>query len=227
MEITENIKKKIKEHALSDIKNECCGIILENGTVIPCVNRASDSEVHFIIARADLKRAQKIGWISAVYHSHVPGDYIDESLSDEDKVIAEYFNIFSVMYSIQNDKFYEYQPTGKPIEYIGRPYVRGILDEMQLIRDYYKKELNIDLIDLKDKNAENFLRNNGFIETNSPNKHDIIIIKWSGDKNNKKMAIYYGDNKILAHPEFELSKIINYNYGLVNWTEKIFRHHKI
>src|SRR3990167_8540410 len=119
MEITEQIKQEIKEHALSKPTEEVCGLILRGGEVIECKNRASDFDVHFIIAKGDIKKAKKLGWIEAVYHSHIPGDYIEDKLSDEDLVIAEYFNIYSVMYSIKEDKFYEYQPTGKPINYIG------------------------------------------------------------------------------------------------------------
>lgn len=227
MQITEEIKRKIKEDALKDIAKECCGLILENGRVIPCENRAEDNNVHFIIANGDIKKAQKQGWISAVYHSHVPGDYEDDYLSPEDIVIAEYFNVFSIMYSIKYDKFYEYQPTGKPIGYTGRPYIRGILDEFHLVRDYYKRELNIEIKDLKNRNIESFLTNNGFIETNGVQKHNILIIKWSGNIEKRKMVLYVDENKIIAHPDFELSEKLDYNYGLKKWTEKIFKHSKL
>lgn len=227
MEITEQIKQKIKEHALSKPTEEVCGLILRGGEVIECKNRASDFEVHFIIAKGDIKKAKKLGWIEAVYHSHIPGDYIEDKLSDEDIVIAEYFNIYSVMYSIKEDKFYEYQPTGKPINYIGRPYIRGVLDEFNLIKDYYRKELNIEINNFKDRNAENFLKNNGFVEVGEIKKHDILIVRWAGDTNNKKIVLYIENDKIIVHPEFELSKITNYNYGLKKWTEKIFRHNKL
>lgn len=227
MEITNEIKEKIKQDVLKDKTKERCGIILRDGTVIPCENRATDSDRHFIIARGDLKKAQRRGWIEAVYHSHVPGDYIDDDLSHEDKVIAERFNIQSIMYSIKNNKFHEYQPTGKPVEYVGRPYIRGILDEIHLIRDYYEKELNIKIEDTKNKNIEHFLSTNGFMEVSYPQKHDILIVNWAGDKDNKKMVIYNGNNKLIVHPEFELSKEVDYNYGLQKWTEKIYRHHRI
>ena len=227
MELTEKIKEKIKEHTLSDIENESCGLIIEDGTVIPCENRAEDSKVHFIIAAGDIKKAQKQGWIEAVYHSHVFQNEKEDGLSDEDIVIAEYFNVHSVVYSVKDDKFYEYFPTGKPIEYIGRPYIRGVLDEFHLIRDYYKKELNIEIADLKNKNIEIFLQNNGFCEVDAAKKHDILVLKWSGDTTKKKMALYLSDDKILVHPEFEMSKFVNYNYGLKRWTEKIYRHNKL
>ena len=57
MEITEQIKQKIKEHALSKPTEEVCGLILRGGEVIECKNRASDFEVHFIIAKGDIKKA--------------------------------------------------------------------------------------------------------------------------------------------------------------------------
>lgn len=227
MEITEKIKEKIKEYCLLNTDIESCGLILENGTVIPCINRAIDKNVHFIIAAGDIKKAQKQGWISAVYHSHVSLGYENDELSNEDMVIAEYFNILSVMYSVKSDKFYEYRPSGKPIEYIGRPYIRGVLDEFHLIRDYYKKELNIEIIDIKNRNIESFLTNNGFSETTGIKKHDILILKCTDDVNNGKIVLYLGEDKIIAHPEFEESKIICYNNGLKKLTKKIYRHNKL
>ena len=61
MELTNKIKEKIKKHALKNIKEESCGLILSNSSVIECKNRASDNDVHFIIAAGDIKKAQKKG----------------------------------------------------------------------------------------------------------------------------------------------------------------------
>lgn len=227
MELTDQIKKEIKEHCLSDVENECCGLILSNGKVIPCENRASDSDVHFIINSWDIKKAKEEGWVSATYHSHVKVKEDEEDkLSNDDKIISEYFNIEFVLYSIKNDEFCTYQPTGKPIEYVGRPYIRHVLDETHLIRDYYKRELNIE-IKVKNRNKEGFLKENGFGEENGGKKGDILLINWAGDKNDKRLGIYVGGDKILVQPEFEQSKIVDYNYGLKNWTAKMFRHNKL
>lgn len=227
MELTENIKEKIKNHAFKDTERECCGLILADGSVIPCINRASDFDVHFIIAAGDIKKAQKKSNVVAVYHSHVPAGIIEDRLSDEDLVISEYFNVKTVLYSLIQDKFYEYTPTGKPIGYIGRPYIRGVLDEFVLIKDYYEKILNIQISDLTNRNTELFLKNNGFAETNGPQKHDVLLIRFQNKIDNRHMTIYTENNKIIIHPEFELSKEVNYNYGLQKWTEKIYRHHKM
>lgn len=227
MELTSKIKEKIKEHALSLPEEEVAGLILSNGMVIRCINRATDKMVHFIIASGDISKARKKGEIAAVYHSHVPGNYGEDRFSENDEVIAEYFKVKAVLYSMKDDKFYEYQPTGKPITYLNRPYIRNIMDEFDLIRDYYKKELNIEITELHNKNIEIFLKENGFVEVGELKKHDILIIKWQNNVNKRQMVLYVGNNKIIVHPEFETSRIADYNYGLKNWTEKIFRHNKM
>lgn len=227
MELTNKIKEEIKKHALSIPSEEVAGLVLHNGMVIRCINRASDSEVHFIIAAGDINKARKKGEIVAVYHSHVPGDYGEDRFSENDIVIAEHFNVKAVLYSLKDDKFYEYQPTGKPITYLGRPYVRNIMDEFDLIKDYYKKELNIEILELHNRNIEIFLKKNGFVGVGELKKHDILVIKWQNDINKRQMVLYIGENKIIIHPEFETSRITDYNYGLKNWTEKIYRHNKM
>jgi len=227
MELTNTIKSSIKNHALKDPDKEACGIILSNGEVVKCKNRADDSDIHFIINSGDIKKAQKRGQIQAIYHSHIKIKDEDDGLSSEDKVISEYFNVVFVLYSLIRDEFYIYIPTGKPVGYIGRPYVRNVLDEIQLIEDYYKRELNIPITKIKNKNIELLLKSNNFNEVSLPDKHDIIIVNWQKDKNQKRALIYLGKNKILTQPEFDLSKIIDYNYGIKKWTQKVFRHEKL
>ena len=228
MELTNKIKEKIKESALLNPNKECCGFILSNDAVIECKNRAEDSNVHFIITAGDIKKVRKKGNIVAVYHTHVPGDYEknQDQLSKEDIIISEYFNVTSILYSLIEDKFYIHEPTGKPIDYIGRPYVRGVLDEFNLIKDYYKKELNIGINDFSNKNLDIFFKNNGFVQTNEIKKHDILIIK-KPDIMEKKPAIFVGNNQIIIQYEFDSSKIVEYSYGMQKWTEKTYRHNKM
>lgn len=226
MKLTEEIKDEIKSYALSNQTQEICGLIIENGKIIPCKNRASDADVHFIIAAADIKRASKKGELIAVYHSHITNGYNYDYLSKEDIVVSEYLKITSILYSIAENKFYVYEPTGKPVEYEGRPYAKGTIDEFVLIKDYYRKELNIEIRNLKDRNIETFLQKNGFVAVGEIKKHDILIIK-RPNKLNKEPVIYMGGDKVLIHKEFESSKITEYNYGMKNWTEKIYRYHRM
>lgn len=226
--LTDIIKKKIKDHCLLDISNESCGIILKSGEVIPCKNQASDSNVHFIITAKDIKKAQKIGDIDAVYHSHIKEkEEGEDGLSHEDEVVSEYFNIKYILYSIPTDKFFSFEPSGKPVEYLNRPYVRNLIDENRLIQDYYQRELNIEINNIEIKNPENFLIKNEFTEVPNPQKHDILLIDKEEKAHKRALAIYLENNKIMLHPEFTPSVIMSYNYGLKCWTKKIFRHKKM
>ena len=226
MELTEKIKDEIKSHALIDQTKECCGLIIEGSAVIPCKNRASDSNAHFIINAGDIKKAAKKGKLMAVYHSHIDDDYNYDHLSQEDTVVSEHLRIISILYSLTEDKFYTYEPTGKPVKYEGRPYARGTIDEFVLIKDYYKRELNIDITELRNRNLDTFFKKNGFVQVGEVKKHDILVIK---NPNNQDFepVIYVGSDKVLRHKEFESSKITEYNYGMKNWTKKIYRYYKM
>lgn len=225
MELTKKIKDQIRTEALNNPTEEICGLILENGDVVSCPNRADDRDVHFIIASKDILRASRISKHAAVYHSHIKQKDVDDGLSDEDSILAEYFNLTFILYSLQKDEFFTYSPTGKPVGYVDRPYVRNVLDEFQLIIDYYKKELNITVERFYSRNCHNFLINNNFNEVNNLKKHDIIIMQ--KEIEHEKMVIYLGDDKILVHPDFAESRIVDYNYGLQSWTRRRYRHSKL
>lgn len=225
--LTQKVKQKIKAHALSEPDNECCGIIVSPLVVIPCKNIAPDKEVHFIISNIEVEKARKKGELLAVYHSHITKKEAD-GFSSEDEIIAEYFNVRYILYSISEDKFYEYTPSGKPIDYLNRPYVYKVLDEVTLIKDYYKKELNIEITNLKNRaNPELFLKENGFVETGEFKKYEIVLIHQQNDPLKPKLLLHLGNNKLIIHPEYERSKVIDYNYGLQKWTKKVYKHSKM
>ena len=227
--LTEKIKKKIKDHALSDPKNEVCGLIMANQSVILYKNIAADREPHFIISHLEINKAQKKDKLIAVYHSHIQNkEDKDDKLSNEDEVIAEYFNVRFVLYSVNDDKFFEYVPTGKRVDYLNRPYVFKILDEVTLIKDYYEWELNVKLENLKNReNLELFLKENGFVESGELQKGDVILIHLNNDPLKPKLLLYTENDKVIIHKEYELSKVTEYNYGLKKWTKKIYRHQKL
>ena len=230
--LTDNIKKHIKNHALTDSSKEQCGVILKTKSgleVIRCQNIAVDSDVHFIISRTEIDKIIKKGWIVAVYHTHCKNkdNEVADNLSEEDLLVAEYFNVTYIMYSLMTDEFYTYKPTGAEIPYVGRPFISRLLDDIQLISDYYKRELNINLNTIKHRNNfELWLQENAFAPASSLQINNIIVINWEGNKLHKKLAIYQKNHHILIHPDFNKSKLTLYNYGMQKWTDKIMRHSK-
>ena len=85
MKLTENIKEKIKQHALEESPHECCGVIVSKGKKISverCKNISSAPEFHFKISPHDYVKCSNLGELVAVYHSHPSGE---EGLSITDQ----------------------------------------------------------------------------------------------------------------------------------------------
>lgn len=230
--LTDKVKSKIQKHALEDPENEVCGLIiktLRGFQVIKCKNIAPDSDVHFIISNVEVEKTRKSEEIVGVYHSHCKTkDILEDGLSEEDKIVSEYFNIAYVLYSLITERFYEYSPTGIEVPLGGRPFISKLLDDVELVKDYYNRKLNIKTDKLKNRtNFELFLRDNEFYETGGLRIHDIVLLNWQGNKLKPKLGIFVGNNKILVHPDFDKSRITTYNYGMKKWTNKIFRHQKM
>jgi proteasome lid subunit RPN8/RPN11 len=108
--LTDNLKSRIKAHALSEAPYECCGIIVEsdgNVKALSCKNVAVDKQNEFEVSGKDYLRALREGEIKAYYHSHTNGNPI---LSIVDEVLSRAHDLPLIMYCTSNNNFTEYQP---------------------------------------------------------------------------------------------------------------------
>ena len=106
--LKEDIKSEIKKHALEEMPNECCGLlVIENGLerVFKCKNIAKDIKSNFDICPNDYLKAAKLGEIKGYYHSH-PND--NNKLSDADKKVSLFHELKLIMYCVGEDEFIEY-----------------------------------------------------------------------------------------------------------------------
>lgn len=98
MSLSDEIKNKIKNHALEDLDKEVCGLIIKDN-VIPCVNLSPNPEVHFVINPILLIGNN----VDFIYHSHVKGT---SEPSKTDIMFQKQIRIPFVIYSIEEDDFY-------------------------------------------------------------------------------------------------------------------------
>lgn len=106
--LNNEIKLKIKEHALAKSPNECCGIIIKknkNIDVVKCKNIAYNKRKLFEISAQDYLKASKMGSVEGYYHSHTEDNF---NLSGADKAVRTSHKIPLIMYSITENKFIEY-----------------------------------------------------------------------------------------------------------------------
>ena len=239
MELSDKLKKELKEQSLKESTKECCGLFVENKGIkyIPLANKSNDEEGSFAIDYVQLQEAEKAGKIIGIFHSHLEGDF-----SVVDKHIAEKRNLVSVIYKIKEDEFEIYKPIGLEIPYCGRTFVLGVFDCFTLIQDYYARELNIIIPDSKHKNryrldleddemncpdcmdSLNHFLNNGFQKVSTPKKHDVLCNRYGGMKFPTHGLIYLGGNKVLHQSILRPSCIEDYSEQFKKLTMYVVRH---
>lgn len=211
------IKAKIKEHALKESPNECCGFVCVNNmgqvTVLPCENIAHNKKGRFVIDPKMNLEAEKYGHIAAFYHSHA-SEFLNEDqnkFSREDIDISYEACIPALLYVHPNDTWHFHVPsTYVPFDLLGRPFVWGIWDCYSLVRDY---KLIMDKVSMgyyfppddantmSDFGYEKLIAKEKFKEVtfDEMRKGDVIIFKIKSDFYNHS-AIYLGGNEFMHQP---------------------------
>jgi len=209
--LSDIIKQKIKEYALKDKPNECCGLIVSKGNVkflFPCKNIASNKENYFEMCPHDYLKASRENKIIGMYHRQC-----NAGASLYDYIISYGHNIYSIVYSWKTDSFFEINSyLYKYIKYIGKEFEIGKQDCFSLIREFYKNEYNININNYNRKDGwekdnpniiqENYLKE-GFTETDLLNIKEGNIIEFG----NYHFGIYINNNLLLHHRRNKLSNV--------------------
>ena len=241
----DDIKRFIRDHALEETPNECCGIVYQDKetntlNAIKCKNVAENKRMTFSIDPIGYLEADQLGEIIAFYHSHVNED----EFSDFDIINSEHHEIKFIMYCLKTATFHEYEPKSYESPYIGKDFNLGKQDCFTLGQQYYKKEFDIDIKDYY-RGEEWFVTNpdsydryyeeagfkkilDGPIEDVSEiKKHDAILIKCLGMKNPTHGAIYVGNDMILHHQVNCFSRMEYFNKEMKSRTVAVLRHESL
>lgn len=229
----DTIIPEIMQHGKSTFPSESCGVVIVfKGRLkyIPCNNLLSGDS--FCINPVDYANAEDMGEIVAIAHSH---PHTDPNPSAADVVACDRSRLPWIIVSIPNEQFTINEPKEFNVPLVGRPFYHGILDCYSLIKDYYKKELAIDLNDYvrepewwntdKDLYVENFSKE-GFVVVDDLQKHDVILMQNGSDKINHG-AVYLGDCIILHHSTNRLSSRDVYGGYWRKNTRRILRHRSL
>jgi len=212
--MTEATLERIKAHAAQEMPRECCGLLLvRKGKEVywPCRNLAAGAG-QFRLAPEDYAAAEESGDVLAVVHSH---PHLPATPSQADLVGCEASGLPWIILSWPTGALHEFTPSGYVAPLIGRVFSHGVLDCYALVKDYYQREVKIDLpdFDRQDdwwKAGQNLYRDNfsaaGFqvIDRSQLCPHDAILIQLGANVANHA-AIYLGDGMILHHPMNRLS----------------------
>jgi proteasome lid subunit RPN8/RPN11 len=133
-----------RAHTEQEHPKEACGFVLSTSKgkerYFPAINISEDPESYFVLDPNSYAQAEDIGNIIAICHSH-PNDGCEPS--EADKSSCEATNKPWHILSWPGNKLFSWEPSGYEAPILGRQFSYGILDCCTLIRDYYKKELNI------------------------------------------------------------------------------------
>lgn len=200
-------QESIANHAAKEYPRECCGLILnESGheAYFPCRNMAVGTD-NFQLHPVDYLAAEKRGQIMAVVHSH-PDSLPDPSQAD--KVACEATGLPWHIIGWPTLRWAFIEPSGYKAPLLGRQWSHGVLDCYSLIRDWYRDERGIELMDFARndewwRHGDNLYEDNfqlaGFEETREEIEiGDVILMQVLSDVPNHA-GIYIGQGMMLHH----------------------------
>ncbi|WP_315079777.1 C40 family peptidase [Acinetobacter guillouiae] len=222
MKLNKKLKAEILSHAEKCFPAECCGVIV-SGMYIPCRNVAEKGQ--FQIHHEDLANAEDQGEIQAYVHSH-PNATARASYLDLLQI--ELHEMPWVICAWPEVDFQVYKPCGYKAPLIGRDYHHGYQDCYSIIRDFYNRELGIQLIDFErkddwwsDKNHKSLYLENldaaGFYEVREPQYGDMLVCNVGRTEHPNHAVIWLGDQWQLKSEEstscFGGPLILHHPYG--------------
>lgn len=218
-----NTLEAAKNHAIAEFPRESCGLVVITGRkeqYVPCRNVAEDPEGDFEIHGLDWDAAEELGTVSMVVHSHPNAG---AAPTESDRLGCENSGLPWTILAVHADpsqpesapvvvNSHAFAPSGYEAPLRGREYIFGKQDCYTLVKDYYKRELGIELPDFERKDkfwerGENLYTDNfskaGFEEVPAPTqKGDLILMAIRSDIVNHA-GIWLGDMDAMLHHPYE------------------------
>jgi len=232
--ISFKIKQGIAAHAQSVLGEEVCGFVI-NGQVVRCKNDHPSPSSNFAIKASDFVKAEKVGKIQALYHSHPSGP---RGYSRFDVKSSKQTNLPWIVFDELSGDFFCGDPTGDA-PYEGRQWIYGIHDCYAILKDFYKKEFDIVLDDFErgdekewEKNEwQMFARNyagQGFVEINKPErKGDFLLMQINAPSPNHAGVISGEGWTFYHHLINRKSEKTVYGGYWAKITTKVLRHKRL
>lgn len=230
-EISRKTKEAIALAARNEAPNECCGFVID-GEVVSFQNVHSSPLTNFAISAEDYARAEELGNIDAIFHSHVNGI---NGFSKHDIKACKQSNVPWIIYNLGTHDFHYADPTGEA-PYEEREWVYGIHDCYGLMRDFYKKEFNIVLDDFERLEEEEWAKPDwtrfadnfeaqGFYEVAAPEqKGDVALMCLQSGQGNHVGIMAGQGNRFYHHLSNRLSRVSIYGGYWAKVTVKVYRH---
>jgi len=228
-------KKEALLHAQKEDPKESVGVLLNikgKEKYYPCRNLSMTNYQCFILDPEDYVKADNLGEIIGIVHSH---PITPPEPSEADRVSCEHSNLKWYIVNPKTEQWGYCEPCGFKPSLRGRQWVWGLQDCYSLVRDWYKKEKNIELKDwTRPTTPEEFLLNpmfeqcawrTGFRELRSDEKliNGDLLFMSIGSPGLNHVAIFL-DGDVLHHLADRLSCKEPYSEWLLKCTGKRLRY---
>ncbi|CAG9184310.1 C40 family peptidase [Cupriavidus respiraculi] len=205
----------VRAHAAAEYPRECCGLVVVargRERYVACRNAAQGGE-HFILPAEDYAAAEDLGDVVAVVHSHPDAP---AAPSEADLVACEASGLPWHILSWPADDLRTIAPQGYEAPLVGRQFAHGVLDCYTLVRDWYRRELGIELRDFPRRDdwwaqgGDLYMQHYaeaGFavVSQDAPDQQgDVILMQLRAPVPNHA-GIYLGDGLMLHHLHGRLS----------------------
>ncbi|WP_215267860.1 C40 family peptidase [Escherichia coli] len=195
------MEDKMLRYAAAHPFEEVCGLVIDNEHFYPCANVSETPYNSFKISPDDYIKADELGVITAVFHSHVDDIPVLSARDRQQQVIS---GLPWLLYS--GGRIRKFRPVA---HLLGRKFEHGKTDCYALFRDTYHL-CGVDLPDFERLDGwwlrgENlYLKNlplNGFyqVDAQSIQPGDVIIRQPFKGADPCHAMIYLGDNTVLHH----------------------------
>ena len=134
-------------HAKDQDPKESVGLLLNikgKQRYYPCENLAITNHQEFILNPEDYVKADNLGDIIAVIHSH---PFCSPDPSQADKISCEKSNLPWHIVNPQTEEWAYLEPSGFKAPLLGRRWVWGVTDCWSLVVDWYREKRGIELKD--------------------------------------------------------------------------------
>ena len=222
-------------HAKDQDPKESVGLLLNikgKQKYFPCENLAITSHQEFILNPEDYVKADNLGDIIAIIHSH---PVTPPTPSQADRISCEHSKLPWHIVNPKTEEWGKCIPVGYVPELLGRRWVWGITDCWSLVVDWYKQERKITLKDyprtmtpqefLENPLFEDYAERTGFRELRydeTLQKGDVLLMSILHPTLNH-VGIFLGD-MVLHHLAARLSCREPYSEWLLKCTGKRYRY---
>lgn len=208
-------------------EDEVCGLVIDGEYLHRCANIHPSPGLHFRISGDEWLRAESLGDITAVFHSH-PISKLVLSGADRQMQIVTGLD----WWLASNGRLRKFSPVP---HLLGRRFEHGVMDCYTLFRDAYHL-CGIDLPDFERTEGwwvreENlYLKNmesNGFmkISMDEIQPGDVMIRRAFPESDPCHAMIYLGDNTVLHHEQAgRLSRREPLRPAYIRLTHSVWRH---